>query len=255
MCTARSCLRRAAICNMTTETLVKGIVLACFPQGEYGKRIVLLSDMLGKITVFASGAAKQTSKIIGAVRPMTAAEFSLGEGRGAKSIHGVNVIDAFDEVSMDPETAFYGMYFLELTDYFGTEGMAEEDAKRMLNLLFLALAALRRKELSPELVRRMFELRMLVHEGLYTETAGTAVAAAEALWRYCIAAPLSKLFDRENMAACLSPGGSLQSAAAEPSTDISAFPGAEVSAEFSDCVKHLMNREVPAKFRAASLLN
>ena len=216
---------------MNSEILVKGIVLACVPQGEYGKRIVILSDTLGKITVFASGAAKQTSKIIGAVRPMTAAEFTLGEGRGAKSIHGVSVMDAFDEISMDPETAFYGMYFLELADYFGTEGMAEEDAKQMLNLLFLALAALRKKELSPETIRRMFELRMLVHEGLYTEDSGTDDASAEALWRYTLASPLSGLFDAETVRPVLS------------------------SAEFSDAVKHLMNREVPVKFRAASLLS
>ena len=216
---------------MTSDLTVKGIVLACAPQGEYGKRIVILSDTLGKITVFASGAAKQTSKIIGAVRPMTAAEFTLGEGRGAKSIHGVSVMDAFDEISMDPETVFYGMYFLELADYFGTEGMAEEDAKQMLNLLFLALSALRKKELSPETIRRMFELRMLVHEGLYTEASGTDDASAEALWKYTLASPLSRLFDAETVRPVLS------------------------SAEFSDAVKHLMNREVPVKFRAASLLN
>lgn len=216
---------------MNSEILVKGIVLACVPQGEYGKRIVILSDTLGKITVFASGAAKQTSKIIGAVRPMTAAEFTLGEGRGAKSIHGISVMDAFDEISTDPETAFYGMYFLELADYFGTEGMAEEDAKQMLNLLFLALSALRKKELSPETIRRMFELRMLVHEGLYTEDSGTDDASVEALWKYTLASPLSGLFDAETVRPVLS------------------------SAEFSDAVKHLMNREVPVKFRAASLLD
>lgn len=216
---------------MNSEILVKGIVLACVPQGEYGKRIVILSDTLGKITVFASGAAKQTSKIIGAVRPMTAAEFTLGEGRGAKSIHGISVMDAFDEISTDPETAFYGMYFLELADYFGTEGMAEEDAKQMLNLLFLALTALRKKELSPETIRRMFELRMLVHEGLYTEASGTDDASAEALWKYTLDSPLSRLFDAETVRPVLS------------------------STEFSDAVKHLMNREVPVKFRAASLLS
>lgn len=216
---------------MNSEILVKGIVLACVPQGEYGKRIVVLSDTLGKITVFASGAAKQTSKIIGAVRPMTAAEFTLGEGRGAKSIHGISVMDAFDEISTDPETAFYGMYFLELADYFGAEGMAEEDAKQMFNLLFLALTALRKKELSPETIRRMFELRMLVHEGLYTEASGTDDASAEALWKYTLASPLSRLFDAETVRPVL------------------------FSAEFSDAVKHLMNREVPVKFRAASLLN
>lgn len=216
---------------MTSELTVKGIVLACVPQGEYGKRIVILSDTLGKITVFASGAAKQTSKIIGAVRPMTAAEFTLGEGRGAKSIHGISVMDAFDEISTDPETAFYGMYFLELADYFGAEGMAEEDAKQMLNLLFLALTALRKKELSPETIRRMFELRMLVHEGLYTEASGTDDASAEALWKYTLVSPLSRLFDAETVRSVL------------------------FSAEFSDAVKHLMNREVPVKFRAASLLS
>ena len=40
------------------ELTVKGIILATAPQGEYGRRINLLTDRLGRITVFASGAAK-----------------------------------------------------------------------------------------------------------------------------------------------------------------------------------------------------
>ena len=222
---------------MTSDITVKGIVLACFPQGEYGKRIVILTDTLGKITVFASGAAKQNSRIIGAVRPMTAAEFTLGEGRGAKSIHGIRVIDSFDEISMDPDTVFYGMYVLELADYFGAEGMAEEDARRMLNLMFVTLSALRKKELPLPLLRRIFELRMLVQEGLYTESPAAGSDDVYRLWQRTIVSPLSGLYDFGGKEA------DRQEAVPE-----------EISASFRENVEQLMKQQVPVRLKTAALL-
>ena len=216
---------------MTSDITVKGIVLACFPQGEYGKRIVLLSDALGKITVFASGAAKQTSKIIGSVRPMTAAEFTLGEGRGAKSIHGISVIESFSDIASDPEAVFYGMYFLELADYFGTEGMAADDARKMLNLMFVAFTALKDKRLPLPLIRKIFELRMLVQEGLYTEEPSVKDDTSFRLWRHAVTSSLTKLFD---------PASSMASP--------------EESEAFSESVSFLLRSEVPAKFKSAALL-
>ena len=58
---------------MTEEITVKGIVLSVSPQSEYNKRVMLITDRLGKICVFAQGSAKQNSKLIGKLRPMTAA--------------------------------------------------------------------------------------------------------------------------------------------------------------------------------------
>ena len=95
------------------EQEVKGIIISTAPQGEYGRRVRLLTDKLGKITAFAGGAAKVNSKLIGTLRPMTSAKFRLSEGRGAYNIHGTEVMDAFDDLAFDFETSVYAMYVLE----------------------------------------------------------------------------------------------------------------------------------------------
>ena len=61
-------------------------------------------------------------------------------------------MDAFSEIPMDPDVSMYGFYVLELADYFSAEGMPEEEAKALLNLSFMTLSALRKKELSPWLI-------------------------------------------------------------------------------------------------------
>ena len=97
---------------MTEEITVKGIVLSVSPQSEYNKRVMLITDRLGKICVFAQGAAKQNSKLIGKLRPMTAASFKLSKGRSAYNLHGVELIDSFYELSKDLEGSLYGISFL-----------------------------------------------------------------------------------------------------------------------------------------------
>lgn len=211
------------------EETVKGIIIGCFPQGEYGKRLLLLTDKFGKITVFAQGAAKQGSRIIGAVRPFTCAVFTLCEGRGAKNLHGIEVIDSFENIPLDPDTAFLGGYILEAAGYFAREGMAEQDAKNMLNLLYVTLKALSEHLLAPVLIRRIFELRMLLLEGLYTQKPVYASDESLAEWSYVLKSPLSKLY----------------------SEDVWADADTE---DFIRSAGFLFSREVPHRFNSADLL-
>lgn len=185
---------------MTDEISVKGIILSANPQGEYGRRLVIISDKLGKISAFASGAAKQGSKIVGAVRPLTCGEFSLKRGRSAWNLHSVKVMDAFSELSLDPDVCFYAFYVLEVSGYFSDEGMVPPEARELLNLMYVTFDALRGTinkglELTPELIRRMFELRLLKLEGEYTlEPENEAEWNARRLWTYTLSSPLSKLY-------------------------------------------------------------
>lgn len=205
------------------------------PQGEYGRRLTLLTDRLGKVTVFAQSAAKPKSHLTGLSRPMTCAEFLLAKGKTAYNLHGANLIASFDGLSQSLEASCYGMYFLELLSYFSQEGMEEGEAKRLLNLTFLALTALKEvidmqagaqskaphtengseadKEppkdgraggaavhggeavFSYELIRRIYELRLLVIEGEYTEMPPQkSDAETSALWESVTKGKLSALF-------------------------------------------------------------
>ena len=223
------------------ELTVKGIILNSAPQGEYGRRLTILTDRLGKVTVFASGAAKAGSHIIGSTRPLTAAEFDLAKGRGAWNLHSVRVIDAFGELPMDIDVSFYASYVLELGEYFSEAGMPEEDAKALLNLMFVSLSAFRDKQLSPLLIRRLLELRILKLQGEYTtEPAGIKDGApvsegVRALWRHALTAPLSGLFDRKRIG-----------------TAGEVLP--EVTQGFSDSVEQLFFRQIPHRFRSTDIL-
>lgn len=226
------------------EITVKGIILAVYSQGEYGKRISLLSDHYGKITVFAQGAAKQKSKIIGAVRPFVCGTFTLAQGKGAWNLHGVEVMESFEEIPRCPEAVFLGTYFLEFASYFSEEGIAPEDARNKLNLLYVALSALRdsvcgdqaNNLLPTELIRRIFELRMFVQEGIYTET--PCEADCTDLWMTVLRSPLSSLFDRRRWE--------------------SAFTGdrklTETGKNFVYSVVHLKNTQTDHHFKSEELL-
>lgn len=207
------------------EETVKGIILSSFPQGEYGKRLTVLTDKYGKITVFAAGAAKQSSKLIGSVRPFTCGEFTILEGKNARNLHGIKVISSFDEISTDPETAFYGSYILEAAGWFAREGMTEQDSRNMLNLMYTALRALSAHELPAVLIRRIFELRLLVHEGTYTSEPSDVTEESLRQWLYVIRCPLSALFSGE----CWNKG----------STE-----------SFIASAAHLFHQEVPHKFNS-----
>lgn len=180
---------------MTEEIEVKGIIISTAPNGEYGRRARLLTDKLGLITVFARGAAKQGSKLMGSLRPMTSAVFRLQKGKGAYNLHGIEVIDAFTELSSDFESSVYAMYVLEAGEYFSAEGMPEHEARALLNLMYVSMAALREKRLSRELIMAIYRLRLLVLQGEYTITPPHSNDdAVTELWKYCISAKLTRLY-------------------------------------------------------------
>jgi len=228
------------------EINVKGIILAVYSQGEYGKRISLLSDKYGKITVFARGAAKQKSKIIGSCRPFVCGTFTLAQGKGAWNLHGVDVMESFEEISLHPEAVFLGTYFLEIAAYFSEEGIPPEDARNRLNLLYVSLDALRtsafakdgQPALPTELVRRILELRLFVQEGIYTEEPREGGENCRLLWEWCLKAPLSKLYETETWKCAFTREGALNG----------------TGESFIYSVRHLKNTQIEHHFKSEELL-
>ena len=88
--------------------------------------------------------------------------------------------------------ACHGAYFLEVASWLSDENM---DGTELLNLLYVSLKALSKEALPNPLVRRIFELRAMVINGVYTqEPEGRVSESCVYAWQYVIATPLGSLY-------------------------------------------------------------
>ncbi|MBR3644795.1 MAG: DNA repair protein RecO [Lachnospiraceae bacterium] len=149
---------------MVEQVTLRGVVLSAMPISEYDKRLVILTKERGKITAFARGARKATSQFLAASQPMTFGEYTVYQGRNAYTITSVKVTKYFAQNITDIEQMPYGMYFLEVSDYFGREGMEASDS---INLIYLAIKALLNPDIPDRLARAIYELKTMVIHGEY----------------------------------------------------------------------------------------
>ncbi len=141
-----------------------GMVLKAEPIGEYDKRVVLLTAESGKMTCFAKGARRMGNRFLAATDPFCFGTFRLFPGRNSYSLNEAEIKNYFAGLREDYESACYGMYFLELSDYYTVEN---NDEKPMLALLYRSVEALLRENIPNALIRCIFELKALMLNGEY----------------------------------------------------------------------------------------
>lgn len=178
---------------MRETVTLTGVVLFAQPVGEYDRRLVILSRERGKITAFARGARRPKSPLLLTGSPFVFATFQLFEGRDAYTLISAEAADYMTELAQRMPGVFYGYYFLELADYYGREGL---EAAGAVNLLYAALRALIREQMPPELIRRVYEIRMLVENGDYAPPSGRENIPEGAIYalRYVASSPVTRLF-------------------------------------------------------------
>jgi DNA repair protein RecO (recombination protein O) len=147
---------------MQEFTEITGMVLKAEPIGEYDRRVVMLTKEKGKISAFAKGARRPNSRLLAATNPFSFGEFKLYAGRSSYNMVDASISNYFEGLRADFEGASYGMYFLEVMDYYTREN---NDEKEMLKLLYQSLRALMNGSLNNVLVRYIFEMKAMVING------------------------------------------------------------------------------------------
>lgn len=172
---------------------VTAIVLNSAPSGEYDRRVVLLTKERGKITAFAKGARRQTSKLMAATNLFAFGEFKLYPGRNSYTMTDAQIQNYFEELRIDFEGAYYGMFFLEVCDYYTREN---NDEKEFLKLVYQSLKALSVKSLNRKLVQCIFEMKAMVINGEFPGMPGDGMwqDSTEYAVSYIMSSSIEKLY-------------------------------------------------------------
>lgn len=147
---------------MQDFVIVTGMILQVLPMGEYDRRVLILTKERGKISAFAKGARRQNSRLMARTNPFCFGVFKLYEGRSSYNLVDADISNYFDGFREDFEGAMYGMYFLDVADYYTRENNDEKD---MLQLLYQSMRALLLPAIPNELVRYIYEMKALVVNG------------------------------------------------------------------------------------------
>lgn len=149
---------------MQEFALVTGMILKTEPVGEYDRRVVILTLERGKISAFAKGSRRPNSRLMAATNPFSFGQFKLYEGKSSYNIVEASISNYFEELRSDYIGAYYGMYFIEIADYYTREN---NDESEMLKLLYQSFRALIHKKIPNELVRCVYELKAIAVNGEY----------------------------------------------------------------------------------------
>lgn len=153
--------------NKNKEIKINGIIINEKNYNEYDKLLTILTDKLGKISVYAFNVRKSKSKKLMATNLFTYGLWTLKISNDGKyNLYEVSIKKDFFDISKDLDGFYTANYLLKITDYFNYEN---KEADEFLKLLYYSLVAIEKNIVERELIRRVFELKVLVIEGLYRD--------------------------------------------------------------------------------------
>lgn len=172
--------------------VLTGIVIKSEPIGEYDRRVVLLTKERGKLSAFARGARRAGNRLMASTNPFSFGKFRVFAGRSSYSISEAEIVNYFEDLRTDFTGAYYGMYFLEICDYYAREN---NDESGMLKLLYQALRAVSSDRFENRLVRCVFELKAIMLNGEFPGISGGVLSGStEYTITYIMNIPSEKLF-------------------------------------------------------------
>ena len=163
------------------------------PVGEYDRHISLLTKERGKLSAFARGARRSTSRLAAATAPFAFGTFKLYEGKSSYTLADADIQNYFEKLRTDFVGACYGLYFAEVTDYYTREN---NDEREMLKLLYQSLRALCVPSLPDPLVRCVFECRAVAINGEFPGPPSDRKLEESTVYclQHIVTSPIEKLY-------------------------------------------------------------
>ena len=147
---------------MAETVTFTGMILTASPMKEFDKRVEVLTKERGRISAFARGARRLNSTLSACTVPFTFGKFTFYEGRNAYNLVSGDIETYFEEITTDYDALCYASYFTELGQDLSREGI---EAAEELLLMYITMRALQNRRISFELIRVIFEMRLMLTEG------------------------------------------------------------------------------------------
>ena len=147
---------------MQDYIMVTGMVLKTVPVGDYDRSVTILTRERGKLSAFAKGSRRQGNRLAAAANPFSFGTFKLFVGKNSYTVLDAEITNYFEELREDFEGAYYGIYFLEIADYYTRENNDEKD---LLKLIYQSLRALVHPGYDNRLVRYIFGIKAMAVNG------------------------------------------------------------------------------------------
>ena len=163
------------------------------PIGEYDRRVVILTKERGKISAFSRASRKPRKRLMAPTKPFSFGQFKLYVGKSSYTMAEADISNYFETLREDFSGAYYGMYFLEICDYYTREN---NDEIMMLKLIYQSLRALTSHAFSHKLVRVIFELKAIMINGEFPGVTSESGLQESAVYTvdYIMRTPVEKLF-------------------------------------------------------------
>ena len=139
-----------------------GVIIKSADYSEFDRRLTLLTIERGKITVFARNVKRPGNKLMASTEPFVFGTFLLTEGRSAYNLRDTEISNYFEDIRKNLDAFYLGSYFLEFADYYSRENVED---RPLISLIYSSLLALLRGDFENELIRAVFEIKIISIEG------------------------------------------------------------------------------------------
>lgn len=156
-------------------TTLKGLILKETDSGEASKSICVLTAELGVIYIYVRGGKKST-KTASATQSFSYSTLCFEEKKNAKGqvsryLNSSEPVKLFYNIRLDASKVALASYFSELLIYSGTEG---EECAEVMRLALNTLYFLDEDKMQPDLLKCVFEFRLLCEIGMRPKLVGCA---------------------------------------------------------------------------------